>query len=1325
KTKDNKTIKNKKETIQAKESSIRENASSIQHPVSSIQSIPSTKSSIQPGIRYPAPNTPSFQSTQSTTSTKSTQLTYRELNEKSNQLAAQLIQKGIKPGVIVAIKAHRSQEMVTTILAILKAGAAYLPIMPEYPQERVEFMLKDSNAALMLVDDQTGTEPNINHPATNTYPASSLAYIIYTSGSTGTPKGVMVEHGMVVNILTALQKQYPMKPTDTYLFKTSYVFDVSVTEIFGWYFGGARLAVLEKGGEKEPAKILDTIEAAGVTHINFVPAMFSAFVERLSRENVSRLAGLKYIFLAGEALPGELITKFRCFNSEIQLENIYGPTEATIYAASYSLTQWDGKGPILIGKPEPNLKLYILDEHERIQPLGVPGELCIAGVGVTRGYLNRPELTAEKFAKASQSFPNTQYPITNNQLYRTGDLCRWQPDGNIEYLGRMDYQVKIRGFRIELGELESHLLKHEDVKEAVVVDREDRDGEKNLCAYIVHTKEQHPAAPSIDYAGELKEYLARLVPDYMLPTYFVLIEEMPLTATGKINRKALPAPEIVSTREYVAPSNKREQQLVQMFSDVLAIEKEKIGIDDNFFQLGGHSLKATRLTAKIHKQLDVNMSLTQLFKTSTVRGIAAAIETAGRDKAQTMEPVEKKDHYPLASAQKRMYVLQQRDTQSTAYNIYTALLLQGTVEPARLEKIFREQVKRHESFRTTFEIHKGEPVQRIHDRAEFVMQYIEAKEGTGYESTQLKRNIRPFELEKAPLMRVVLIKGAEDTGKAAGETTNVMIIDMHHIISDGTSMGVLATEIMKQYEGKTLQPLRIQYKDYTRWQENVKRSEEQKRQQDYWQEQYRGERPTAELPYDHPRPDTPTKAGRQHRFEMGSETAGALKKRALEEDVTLYMLLLTQFNILIAKLTGSEDIVMGTPVSGRRHEEIAGIIGMFVNTLALRTKPEGEKELGQLIKEVKQHTVKAFENQEYPFEDMVEKLSIRGEKGRNPLFDVMFTMQNMEIPELEVPGMKMEPIEIETTESKFELTIIAEEIKKKLAITLEYRSELFEEETIIRLEGYIRQLTAAVLKQREQKIAQIEILPETEKQRILIDFNNTAADYPKDKTIHRLFEEQVGRTPHNIAIVGIGQNAVEYEKPVSNRQYVVGKEKIKDNKTIKDKQGTIKDKESAIRETTSGIRHPAPNTPSIPSIQSTLSTQSTQSTQFTQSIQLTYRQLKQKADQIAARLIQEGTQPGDIVAIMVERSVEMAAGVLGILKAGAAYMPVNPAYPSTRINYMLADSTARNLLTTRETAKEKAQQHSALKLTQIYLEEQVKTAESEQKQTKPPDQPAS
>ncbi|MCP4151650.1 MAG: non-ribosomal peptide synthetase, partial [bacterium] len=499
-------------------------------------------------------------------------------------------------------------------------------------------------------------------------------------------------------------------------------------------------------------------------------------------------------------------------------------------------------------------------------------------------------------------------------------------------------------------------------------------------------------------------------------------------------------------------------------------------------------------------------------------------------------PVEKKDRYPLTSAQKRLYILQQRETKSTAYNIFTAVQMQGTVEHHRLENVFRELVKRHESLRTSFEVSEGEPVQRVHDHIEFDLQYVEKNDG------ELKKCIRPFKLEKAPLLRAVLVKGNRDT-TADGENTCQLILDMHHIISDGTSMGVLATEFMALYEGKTLQPLPIQYKEYTRWQESKRQGEAIKRQETYWLEQYQEEISTSELPYDKPRSAKPTYAGKQSRIQMGTEITKALKKRALEEDVTLYMLLLTHLNILLSKLTGNEEIVIGTPVVGRRHEDLYGIIGMFVNTLALRNTPHGKKQLGQFIKEVGGRTLKAFENQEYPFDQLVMKRAIGGESARNPFFDVMFTMQNMEIPKLEIPGMTMQPFQLETGVSKFDITFITEEVDGNLNINLEYSTELFKEETINRFISYFKQLTNSALDNPAQTLSQIEILPETEKQQLLIDFNNTATEYPKEKTIHRIFEEQVEKTPDNTAIVS-------EEKTVGSRQYAVGKEKTKDNKTI-------------------------------------------------------------------------------------------------------------------------------------------------------------------------------
>ncbi|MCP4151979.1 MAG: amino acid adenylation domain-containing protein, partial [bacterium] len=1193
------------------------------------------------GIPHPAPNTPPTQSPPSFPSfqsTQSIQLTYRELNEKSKQLAALLQEKGVGQEVIVAIKAHRSLEMVTAILAILKTGAAYLPIMPEYPQERVEFMLKDSNAAIMIVNDQTGTKPNeqssnegnrenepivlnLKHlefeydsefeiPASD-LPPSSLAYIIYTSGSTGTPKGVMVEHGMVVNILTALQKQYPMKPSDTYLFKTSYVFDVSVTEIFGWYFGGASLAILEKEGEKEPVKILDRIEAAGVTHINFVPAMFSAFVETINSENVSGLAALRYIFLAGEALPGELVTKFRRLNSTIRLENIYGPTEATIYAASYSLSQWDGKGPIPIGKPEPNLKLYILDKHERIQPVGVPGELCIAGVGVTRGYLNRPELTAEKFAKASQSFPNTHYPITNNYLYRTGDLCRWRPDGNIEYLGRMDYQVKIRGFRIELGELESHLMKHEEVKEAVVIDREDAGGEKYLCAYIVPAK-----GATGTKTGELKDYLTRLIPEYMIPAYFVTIEEMPLTATGKINRKGMPAPEIVSTNLYTAPRNERERTLTQMFADILTIEKEKIGIDDNFFHLGGHSLKATRLAAKIHKQFDVSIPLSEIFKTTTIRALAAYIEKdQEKKKFNSMEATEKRESYPLTPIQKRFFIYQQLNLYDTSYNMPELIELRGTVDKEKLHETLGKIIDRHESLRTSIHLQDGEPVQRVHDNVNISMESMNdyvgesrhrgtGKGSAGNEDTVeqtaakiMKEFVRPFDLSQAPLLRVRLVTKREEL--------HYLAVDMHHIIADGTSVGLFIKDYLAIYCYEPQEPLRLQYKDYVYWNAAKEKKRAAKKQ-----EERETENETLQLPIDYLRPAKRNSHGDTVKFEITEEKANALRAFSVKEDATLFVLLLTAFNILLSKLSGRENIAVGTPMAGRSHIDLDKIIGLFINTLALRNYPTGEKTYLQLLAEVKQGTLQAFDNQDSQYEELMERLGETGGTGQNPLFDVMFVLQNMEMPEIKLPGLKVKQELYEGKTSKFDMTLYCEEIRESLLFYLEYSTQLFKRESIERYVGYFRNILAGILTDPHKRIAEIEILTDREKQRILYDFNDTQKPYPTQKTIYEIFEDQAAATPGNTALIGHYRETGQPEAEAVERKEV------------------------------------------------------------------TYKEFNEKVNRLARVLRRKGVTAGTVVGIMMERSIQLLEAIYALLKAGGTYLPVDPEYPAGRIETMLKESKA-------------------------------------------------
>jgi len=529
-------------------------------------------------------------------------VTYKELNEKVGQLACTLIENGIQPDTIVGIMVERSIEMVVGIFGILKVGGAYLPIDPGYPQERIDYILKDSNADLVINEKFFGGSRGAvfqkSPPGRRRHntPAKQAAYIIYTSGSTGKPKGVLVQHGAVVNLLRAMQRRYPLMEKDAYLLKTSYLFDVSVTELFGWYCQGGRLVVLGPGVEKDPVKIIDAIERYGVSHINFVPSMFNVFTGVLEPGMMKRLSGLKYIFLAGEAIVPETIAQFRRLNTVIALENIYGPTEATVYASWYSLTAGIDKGPVPIGKPLPNVNLYILDHWGFLQPIGVPGELCISGAGLACGYLNNPGLTFEKFClRQPGGFVRENRPLDPHKsfslathhspltTYHTGDLARWLPDGNIEFLGRKDFQVKVRGFRIELGEIETHLLAHAAIKEAVVTAAVDKSGGNALCAYLV------PVVPGQLAIDPIRDFLRQKLPDYMIPGYFEILEQIPLAGSGKVDRKALPAPGVISTRPYTAPTNELEARLVSIWAEVLGVNREQIGIDDNFFELGGHS----------------------------------------------------------------------------------------------------------------------------------------------------------------------------------------------------------------------------------------------------------------------------------------------------------------------------------------------------------------------------------------------------------------------------------------------------------------------------------------------------------------------------------------------------------------------------------------------------------------------------------------------------------------------------------------------------------------------------------------------------------------
>ncbi|MGD2086554.1 MAG: amino acid adenylation domain-containing protein, partial [Candidatus Aminicenantes bacterium] len=1180
-------------------------------------------------------------------------LTYSELNERSNQLAHLLREKGVKPGTIVALMVERSVEMIFGILAILKAGGAYLPIDPEYPGERVKYMLEDSSVEVLvttpklqvkvkaeveerfieIIDISTLLSFSTLTSTCQVNPAN-LAYVIYTSGSTGRPKGVLINHDSVLNLIHCQQQRLNINETDRILQLSSTCFDASVEQIFIALFSGAVLVLIDKNTLLDMTKFEKYILDHALTHIHAVPSF-------LNMLNIQENNQVKRILSGGDICPVPLAKKW---GNRFEFYNRYGPTETTVTSIESLIKHVPGSlKSVPIGRPLDNTIVYILDLWQKPVPLGAVGELSIGGDGLARGYLNNPELTAEKFVLAHSSWllalrrtekeknalkgrrqpggfqgipkkkenstnknhmqpcnhasrhpgiqasmPSPHYPITplpQSPIYRTGDLARWLWDGNIEFLGRIDHQVKIRGFRIELGEIENQLLAHHEIKEAVVSRKINKKGNPYLCAYIV------PFHSHRFERLQLRNYLSGKLPDYMIPAFFMELPEIPLTYTGKVDRKGLPEPKITTSIVYTPPQDALEEIMVGIWANILETEKEKIGIDDNFFELGGHSLKATRLITRIHKAFDVKISIADLFICPTPRELCSQIRKREKQAHQSIQLTEEKEYYPLTSAQKRFYVFQQLEPDNTSYNMPELMLIQGKVSKEKFEKIFKKLIQRHESLRTTFFQAKGEAVQRVHPahQVPFALEFHHPATG------QITRSFsRPFDLSQLPLLRLAFFE--------TGKEKYFLMFDMHHIISDGVSIEIFIKEFLAYYNGKEPEPLRLRYKDYVNWMKQRKKDTEAA------QTIKIPETDLAEgvlnLPLDYVRPIKPNFEGNTIKFEIHNQEKDVLKLLRLKENTTLYMILLSAFNVLLAKLSGQENIMVGSPMAGRLHHDLQGLFGLFINTLVLRNFPSGEKRFTAFLKEVKENTLQAFDNQDYQYDKLVEIVTLARATGRNPLFDVMFVLQNMERQPIGIPGLKITQDLGERRTSKFDITLYCRE-EEHLVFRWEYNTSLFKQETIERFIRYFRNIISNVLKDPGIKISRIEIIPEDEKRKLLSDFNNTDADYPRHHTIHQLFQSRVDQVPESIAIAG--------------SSFFPG---------------------------------------------------------------MTYRQLNEKANRLASVLRQKGLGPDKIAALLVERSPEMIVGILAVLKAGGAYLPINPEYPGERLKFMLEDSSAGILLTT-------------------------------------------
>ncbi|MCG7409240.1 amino acid adenylation domain-containing protein [Paenibacillus sp. ACRRX] len=1041
--------------------------------------------------------------------------TYHELNERANRLARTLKSQGVTTDHLVGLMAERSLNMIVGILAILKAGGAYVPIDPEYPEERIRYMIEDSGAQLMLtqqhlvdrvpgisriivLDDELAYDANGTN-LEGSSDATDLAYVIYTSGTTGKPKGNLTTHRNIVRVVKGAAYM-SISEQDHVLQLSSYAFDGSTFDIFGALLNGAKLVLIPQEILLEVRMLADLIERERISVMFITTAFFNVLVD----VNTACLHHLRAILFGGERVSVSHVRKALRHLGPGTIKHVYGPTESTVFATCYDVYEMEDQAvTVPIGGPISNTAIYIVDSKNKLLPVGVAGELCVAGDGLARGYLNRADLTAEKFVENPFA--------AGERMYRTGDLAKWLPDGSIEYVGRIDQQVKIRGYRIELGEIEAQLLDVPAVHEGIVVARETDTGEKQLCAYFVA---EQPIS-----ASELKAILGQELPAYMLPSHFIQLDRLPLTPNGKVDRKSLPAPEehMHAGTEHVEPRTPQEAQLARIWKEVLGLTT--VSMTDHFFELGGHSLRATILVNRLHQELQLEMPLREVFQYPTLEAMAERLTIAGQHTYVSIPVAQTSAYYPVSSAQKRLYILHQLDGAELSYNMPNIMLLEGALDRSRFEAAFHGLILRHETLRTGFELVNGEPVQRIAEEVEFAVEYMEASEE---EAAELTRSfIRSFQLEQPPLLRIGLIK--------LSEHRYLLMFDMHHIISDGTSMGILVNEFVRLYGDEDLPSLQIQYKDYAVWQQSTVQQAQMKQQEAYWLHTLAGEIPVLELPTDHIRPATQSFRGDLQQFVLSPEKSEGLRQLATNCGATMYMVLLAAYTALLHKYSAQEDIIVGTPIAGRNHADLQPLMGMFVNTLAIRSYPAGHKSFISYLDEVKESTLGAFENQNYPFEELVDKVQVVRDMSRNPVFDTMFILQNAELGDMNIHGLKLQAVQNEHTISKFDLTFQAEEADAEIICSIEYSTELFERETIERMIGHFKTFIDAVLDNPQAHISSLAIVTDAEKQQLQAAFNNTAMAYPRDKTVHELFAGQVERTPDAPA-VAFGSEQLTYQQ---------------------------------------------------------------------------------------------------------------------------------------------------------------------------------------------------
>jgi len=1149
---------------------------------------------------------------------ESEELNYADFNARSNQLAHYLIKQGVGRDVCVGVCMDRSMEMVISLYAILKAGGAFVPLDPDYPAERLGYMLEDAQVPVLLAQQHLATTfpdysgalfcvdsewdkvciESTENPQVQIDP-TQLAYIVFTSGSTGRPKGAMNSHRGLCSRLLFMQERYPITAADALLQKTPFSFDPCVWEIFWPLFIGAKLVVPRPQGHKDPDYLVQMIIQHGVSVMEFVPSMLQVFLET---RHASDCVSLRHVFSSGEVLPVELQRQFFACFSEVNLYNTYGPSEAAIDTSYWVCERDSVDATVPIGRPIANTQLYVLDKHLQPQPIGVPGELHIGGVQVGQGYVNRPDLTEAVFIDD----PFNSDP--HAKLYKTGDLTQLRPDGAIDFLGRIDTQVKLRGFRIELAEIETVVMTHPAVSEAVVV--VNGEGvEQQLTVYFV-------CSTAID-AEQLRQHIADRLPEYMVPALYMALEAIPQLPNGKVDRRSLPQPDRrqLLSSDYRAPETQTEKALADIWSNLL--EVEQVGLHDDFFALGGHSLKAVQVVSRARNQLSLEIPFNWLFEIPTIGQIAARLDANSAEiqakPTLPLVPIGRDDRLALSFAQERLWFVDQLEGASELYNIPFGLRLLGQLNIDVLEWALQEIVRRHEVLRSKIILNeKGEPEQKI-TNASLVLGRETVRGSAEQCSAELSDWARQeantvFSLSDDIKIRALLVAVHVDNT----EPYHTLFITPHHIASDGWSEFIFGQELGALYldgcEGveSSLPQLPVQYADYAAWQRAWLDDARLGEQLTYWQQQLASVPPLLEVPTDRPRPAQQEFNGDTLGFKVPAALTKQLRLLGGERGATLYMTMLCAFKVLLARYSGEQDIVVGSPIANRQQEEIESLIGFFVNTLVLRSEIASESTFDELLDQVRETTLAAYQHQDVPFEKLVETLQPTRSLSYSPLFQVMFQFQNIPEFDLEMHGLNIEWLDLSEAAARFDLTMTLAESGDEIKGWLNYNTDLFDASTIERMAGHFAVLLESIVGNPQLPVAQLGLLSDSERQALLSKATKTTTVYPDTKTVVDLFTEQAKISPTAPAVEGQQGRALDYAS------------------------------------------------------------------------------LDQASNRFAHYLLSQGAaEQGSSkrIGVYLERDVDMLIALLGVLKAGAAYVPLDPLFPPDRLALMAEDAQLSTIVT--------------------------------------------